>query len=71
MRGAGARGAGGPDDLDDGGRLLAAAGLIGAAVVANAAICGVLSGPFARYEARLIWLVPMLALLAPAPRPRP
>jgi hypothetical protein len=56
--------AGGPDDLDDGGRLLAAIGLIGAATIANAAICGVLSGPFARYEARLIWLVPMLALLA-------
>lgn len=54
----------GPEALDDGGRLLAAAGLVGGAILANAAICGVLSGPFARYEARLIWLVPMLALLA-------
>ena len=37
--------------------------MIGAAIIANAAICGVLSGPFARYEARLIWLVPAVALL--------
>jgi hypothetical protein len=54
----------GPDGLDDLGRLLAAAGLIVAAIIANAAVCGVLSGPFSRYEAREIWLIPMLALLA-------
>jgi len=54
----------GPDGLDDIGRLLAATGMVGAAVVFNAAICGVLSGPFPRYEARLIWLVPTLALMA-------
>jgi hypothetical protein len=66
-----------PDDLDDQGRILAAAALIGAALVINAAVCGVLSGPFARYEARMIWLVPMAAVLgliaaplrAPAPGP--
>ena len=51
-------------ELGDGERILAATGLAVTAIVANAAICGVLSGPFARYEARLIWLVPMLALLA-------
>lgn len=39
----------------------AAAILFGGAVVANALICGALSGPFARYEARLIWIVPMIA----------
>ncbi|MDR3510604.1 MAG: hypothetical protein P4L73_03140 [Caulobacteraceae bacterium] len=49
---------------DDERRLLAAAGVVAAAVVVNAAVCGVLSGPFARYEARLIWLVPLLGLLA-------
>jgi putative flippase GtrA len=25
----------------------------------NAAICGILSGPFARYQARLVWLLPI------------
>ena len=49
--------------LDDSGRVLAAAGLIGAGIVINAAVCGVLSGPFPRYEARLIWLVPAIALI--------
>lgn len=34
------------------------------AVLVNAAICGVLSGPFARYQARIVWLVPMLAIIA-------
>jgi hypothetical protein len=34
-----------------------------AAVVFNAAVTGVLSGPFARYQARIAWLVPLCALL--------
>ena len=33
------------------------------AVALNAAVCGILSGPFARYEARVLWLVPAAALL--------
>jgi hypothetical protein len=33
--------------------------LLLAVVVVNAAICGILSGPFARYQARLIWLLPV------------
>jgi hypothetical protein len=33
-------------------------------VVLNAAICGVLSGPYDRYQARVIWLVPFAAALA-------
>jgi hypothetical protein len=41
----------------------AAVGLSGALVV-NAAVCGVLSGVNDRYQARLIWLVPFLAMLA-------
>jgi putative flippase GtrA len=28
-------------------------------LLANAAVCGILSGPFARYQARLIWLLPI------------
>jgi hypothetical protein len=33
------------------------------AVIVNAAVCGMLSGPFDRYQARLLWLVPASALL--------
>ncbi len=51
------------DAWNDEGRLAAATGLIGMGILANAAICGILSGPFARYEARLIWIVPMLGFL--------
>ena len=35
-----------------------------AALVFNAAVLGVLSGPFARYQARIAWLPPLAALLA-------
>ena len=41
------------------------------AVALNAAVCGVLSGPFARYEARVLWLVPAAALLLWATRRSP
>ena len=41
--------------------VIALALLVLAGVVLNAAITGVLSGPFARYQSRLIWLVPALA----------
>jgi hypothetical protein len=47
-------------------RLIAALALIAAVVLANAAVCGAIAGPFARYEARLIWLVPCGALLLAA-----
>lgn len=33
-------------------------------VVANAVICGALSGPHARYQARVIWLIPFAVLSA-------
>lgn len=33
-------------------------------VVINAAVCGVISGPFARYQARVAWLLPALAIVA-------
>jgi hypothetical protein len=42
-------------------RVAATVLLLMAVLVANAAICGILSGPFARYQARLIWLLPVAA----------
>jgi hypothetical protein len=45
--------------------LLISAGIgLSGALVVNAAVCGVLSGVNDRYQARLIWLVPLLAVLA-------
>src|SRR5206468_297508 len=44
-------------------RLAVASVLLVLAVVINAAVCGVLSGPFARYQARVAWLVPAAALV--------
>ena len=49
----------------------AAVVLMALAVALNAAVCGILSGPFDRYEARLLWLIPAAALLfRAAVRPR-
>ncbi|MBC6980722.1 hypothetical protein [Caulobacter sp. 17J80-11] len=42
-------------------RLLYAAALIVGFLVLNAALCGVLSAPMPRYQARVIWLLPLLA----------
>jgi hypothetical protein len=36
-------------------------GLVCAGIVVNAFVCGVVGGPFDRYQARVIWLVPALA----------
>lgn len=33
-------------------------------LLGNAFVCGVLSGPHDRYQARMIWLLPMLAMIA-------
>lgn len=46
--------------------------LVLAALVLNAAICGVISGPNDRYQARVVWLLPLLAagLMAPRRGPR-
>jgi hypothetical protein len=44
-------------------RLAVLALTVFAATVANAAVCGVLSGPYDRYQARVIWLFPFLAAL--------
>jgi putative flippase GtrA len=52
-------------------RLVVAVALLFIALVGNALICGVLSGPFARYQARITWLMTVgsavsLASLFPA-----
>ena len=49
-------------------RLVATAAFLLAAVLVNAAVCGVLSGPFARYQARIVWLIPLTAVLLLAGR---
>ena len=51
---------------DDMVRLACLAGLLVLAVIVNAAVCGALSGPFPRYQARLIWLIPAVAGIAVA-----
>ncbi len=42
-------------------RLVGATLVMIAAVLINAAICGMLSGTFSRYQARVVWLVPLAA----------
>ncbi|MBE7219510.1 MAG: hypothetical protein INR64_13635 [Caulobacteraceae bacterium] len=44
------------------GRFVAAALLLVAVVLINATVCGVISGPYARYQARVAWVVPLAAL---------
>jgi hypothetical protein len=41
------------------GRLMLFATILMATVLANGAICGATAGPWERYQARVIWLVPM------------
>ncbi len=50
--------------------LIAAGAILIGMVVLNAGVCGVLSGAFARYQARIVWLVPLtvgLMILAIGP----
>lgn len=44
-------------------RLWELAWLVLAALLANAAICGALSGPDGRYQSRVVWLLPLLVFL--------
>ena len=46
---------------EDSARAAATVLLLLAVVVVNDAVCGILAGPFNRYEARLIWLLPLAA----------
>lgn len=56
--------------LDEETRIFAAFGaVLIAAIVVNAAVCGILSGPFPRYQSRIAWLLPMLVVLAELKRP--
>jgi hypothetical protein len=48
-------------DGQDPARVAATVLLLLAIVVVNDAVCGILAGPFNRYEARLIWLLPVAA----------
>jgi putative flippase GtrA len=49
---------------DESARVAATLLLLVAVILVNAAICGVLSGPFSRYQSRLVWLIPIGAGLA-------
>ncbi len=60
------RGRAGSNWRDERVRLLTALGLTGVLLTANAVACGVLSGPFPRYQARLIWMLPLMAGLVAA-----
>ncbi len=52
-------------------RLVGTTAFLLTAVVVNAAVCGILSGPFARYQARIVWLVPLAAVMLVAARRTP
>ena len=47
-------------------RTLASLGVVLGLLIVNAAVCGALSGPFPRYQARLVWLFPLQAGLCVA-----
>jgi hypothetical protein len=47
-------------------RLLLMGAFILSALVANAMICGALSGPHARYQARLVWMAPLFIIASHA-----
>jgi len=49
---------------DERARLVMTIGLLLTAVLVNAFVCGALSGPFARYQARITWLVSLGAALS-------
>ncbi|MGE5537693.1 MAG: hypothetical protein ACM30I_03675 [Gemmatimonas sp.] len=48
-----------PERVGAHGRLILVAVILAGAVVVNGAICGAAAGPWERYQARVIWLVPM------------
>jgi len=45
-------------------RLTAVVGALFVLLIANAIICGALSGVYARYQMRIAWLLPLMAVLA-------
>jgi putative flippase GtrA len=52
------------DWTDERARLVALLALLVAAVLVNAFVCGALSGPFARYQARITWLITAAAAIS-------
>lgn len=52
-------------------RLLVMVTALVLAVLINAAICGILASPYDRFQARIIWLIPLAALAVLATRRRP
>jgi hypothetical protein len=44
-------------------RVMQVAALVVFGVLVNAAVCGAMSGPHNRYEARVAWLIPAIALI--------
>jgi hypothetical protein len=50
-------------DVDNRRTIMIAVAVVFVAVVANAAICGIVSKPYARYQARISWLIPTIVLL--------
>ena len=48
--------------------VVACSALVLAGVIANAAICGAISGPNQRYQGRVVWLLPLLAAAVMASR---
>jgi hypothetical protein len=60
-----------PGSRPDAERLVSASLLAIVFVIANAAVCGMASGPYPRYEARLIWLLPAMAGLLAISMTRP
>lgn len=46
------------------GRTALLVALVGAGLLLNAVICGVLASPYPRFQARVIWLLPLAALIA-------
>lgn len=57
------------DDGERAARRLAL--LIGAGIVINAGVCGILSAPVDRYQARVSWLLPLAAITVAVYRARP
>jgi hypothetical protein len=45
-------------------RLVGLASVIVTMIIVNAAVCGILSGVFDRYQSRVLWLLPLLAIVA-------
>jgi putative flippase GtrA len=52
-------------------KATAALSLLLAGFIINAAVCGILSGPFPRYQARVAWLIPLAAGLVAQRLARP